>query len=45
MAIIDELKYCYDHLEEELEDIKSNHNDQIDLDYYYDMYKERELLK
>jgi hypothetical protein len=44
MNIIEDLKYEYDHIEEELEDCKSNYNDQIDLDYYYDMQKERKLL-
>ena len=43
MNIIDELKYCYDNISEELEDTKSNYNDQIDLDYY-DILKERDLL-
>lgn len=45
MNIIEDLKYEYDHIEEELEDCKSNYNDQIDLDYYYDMQKEREMMK
>lgn len=44
MNIIEDLKYEYDHIEEELEDCKSNYNDQIDLDYYYDMQKERKML-
>lgn len=45
MNIIEDLKYEYDHIEEELEDAKSNYNDQIDLDYYYDMQKERKLFE
>ena len=45
IAIIDDLKHEYDHVAEELEDAKSNYNDQIDLDYYYDMQKEREMMK
>ena len=45
MNIIEDLKYEYDHISEELEDCKSNYNDQIDLDYYYDMQKEREMMK
>ena len=45
MNIIEDLKYEYDHIEEELEDCKSNYNDQIDLDYYYDMQREREMMK
>jgi len=45
MAIIDDLKYEYEHVVEELEDAKNNYNDQIDLDYYYDMQKEREMMK
>jgi hypothetical protein len=45
MNIIEDLKYEYDHIAEELEDCKSNYNDQIDLDYYYDMQKEREMMK
>lgn len=44
MNIIEDLKYEYDHISEELEDTKSNYNDQIDLDYYYDMQKERKML-
>lgn len=44
MNIIEDLKYEYDHISEELEDCKSNYNDQIDLDYYYDMQKERKML-
>lgn len=45
IAIIDDLKHEYDHIQEELEDAKSNYNDQIDLDLYYDMQKERKLLE
>ena len=45
MNIIEDLKYEYDHIEEELEDCKSNYNDQIDLDLYYDMQREREMMK
>jgi len=44
MNIIEDLKYEYDHISEELEDCKSNYNDQIDLDYYYEREKERKLL-
>ena len=44
MYIIDELKHEYDRLAEELEDTKSNYNDQIDLDYYFDMQRDKELF-
>lgn len=44
IEIIFDLKVEYDHIVEELEDTKSNYNDQIDLDYYYDMQKERKML-